>query len=167
MPSIFEPGCFTAPKFPYVKTEKCYVARKIVMKTIITGYEDKECTKPIGSMVPSVVEEKIPIKQLVQSHANEVGVANIIRRILQTGDMSLLNQREAQYVDTTKLPKSIGQVQEKAIALESIYASIPADLKKDMTLEQFVTTMTNEKIKAYYDKQLKVVTANKKEEGAE
>lgn len=128
-----------------------YIDREIVLKTVITGYEDKECTKPIGSMVPVVVENKKDIKILVNSHADEVGVVNILNRIIKTGDMSLLQAREAQYIDTTQLPQSLGEVQAKAIALESIYANIPEDLKKDMSLDQFVKTMTDERVKAYYD----------------
>lgn len=147
----FVKGDFKVKVFKPSQQVDYYIDREIVLKTVITGYEDEECTKPIGSMIPEVVENKKDIKILVNSHAEEVGVVNILNRIIKTGDMSLLKAREAQYIDTTELPQSLGEVQAKAIALESIYANIPEDLKKDMSLDQFVKTMTDERIKSYYE----------------
>ena len=148
--SPFVVGSYKKVPLPKRAPTNDYVSKKIVLKTVITGYQDDDKQTPIGVMVPTVVEEKTNIKELINSHANEVGVANVIRRILATGDMSLLEQNKAQYIDTTTLPKSISDVQAKALALESIYANIPAELKKDMTLSEFVKTMTDDRIVEYY-----------------
>lgn len=163
--SPFVPGAIVPFKSSCNSSLDYYVDRKVVLKAKITGYEDEAQTKPVGVMVPQVVEEKTDIKKLVSADAKNVGVANILARVLRTGDMSLLQARDAQYVDTTKLPSSIADVQAKALALESIYANIPGELKKDMSLETFVKTMTDERLKSYYEGQAKQKEASEKKEG--
>lgn len=141
---------------------------EIVLKGEFTGeYEDEEKTKPVCVMTPTLVKEKTNIKDLVMKHADEVGVVNIIRRIARTGDMSLLNQNNPIDGDLTSLPKSIAEVQATALRAELLYSQLPESMRKEMSLDEFCKTMTDDKIKDYYQKAFEEYKASQAKEGEE
>lgn len=144
--------------------EEYYQSVEIVLKGEFTGeYEDEAKTKPVCLMVPTVVIEKTNIKDLIQKHADEVGVVNIIRRIARTGDLSLLNQNNPIDGDLTALPQSIAEVQATALRAELLYSSLPESMKKDMSLEQFMKVMDDDRITDYYQKTFEEYKAKQKE----
>lgn len=140
----------------------------IVLKGQFTGeYEDEEKTKPICVMVPEVVVEKTNIQDLIQKNADQVGVVNIIRRIARTGDLSLLQQNTPIDGDLTELPKSIAEVQATALRAELLYSQLPANMRKEMSLDEFCKTMNDEKIKDYFQKVFDEHKATYAEKGEE
>lgn len=136
--------------FPLQPEATYYTDWEIVLKTVITGYENDDPEKPIGSMVPTIVEHKTDIQSLIDKDADQVGVVNIIRRIAQTGDLSLLQQGNPIDGDLTELPQSIAEVQAKALSAELLYAQLPEDMKKGLTMEQFVSRMDDDSIRGYF-----------------
>lgn len=151
MPSPFVAAdCKYNKPLVQAEPETDYIARKIVKKAKITGYEDEAKTQPIGVMIPTVVIERTPIKELVNSHKDEVGVVNIIKRIAKTGDMSLLEQNKPIYGDLSKLPQSDAEIKAKALELENIYKSLPADMTKGLTISEFVKTFGSKELIDYY-----------------
>lgn len=45
------------------------------------------------------------LQEIINSHANEVGLENILKKIRMTGNLNLLNQKNAIYGDDTLIPK--------------------------------------------------------------
>lgn len=114
--------------------------------------------EPVGSLKLKVVNETVDIKEYINSFAGEVGVANVLRKFAKTGDMSLFAQNQViENVDATKLPEQ---------SAEELFKSLPEDLRKDMTYEQFVKTLTGEQLKAYIDGMVadSIAEANKPKE---
>lgn len=119
--------------------ETYYIDRKVYLKFVETGRDDKG--KAIGSVMPVVHEEKIDIDELVNSHKNEVGVKNLIRMFSRTGDLSLFNQR-------TALPEGdYSNLPDKSV--EEIFKDIPKELRGDLSVEQFLRSMTTDQFKKF------------------
>lgn len=149
--------------FHHSKPVSVLIDRKIVMKTVITGYEDGDRDKPIGSMIPSVVEEKTSMRDLLDKDKDQCGVVNIIRRISKTGDLSLLKQRVGYEGDFSELPQSIAEVQAKALSAEILYSQLPDDMKKGLSLKEFTSVMDDAAIASYFQSKIDSLKKEEKE----
>lgn len=122
-----------------------YVDRKVYFEYVETGYdEENKCS--IGSVQPVVRETTKDIDKLINSHANEVGVRNLIALYLRTGDSSLFNRDKSinDYVggefDATKLPEKSAQ---------EIFNDIPDALKGNKDMEEFLKTLTKDQFEKF------------------
>lgn len=99
--------------------------------------------EPVGSITLKVVETKVDIQEYINSFADDCGVENVLRKFARTGDASLFAVHQPiENVDATKMPEK---------SAEELFADLPADLRKDMTFEQFVKSLTQEQLQAYID----------------
>ena len=135
-----------------------YVDRKIYMEFVQTGLDENG--KAIGSIQPVVKETKTDINKLINSHAAEVGLKNLISLYVRTGDASLFNQKRSinsmsgnGYVDLTSIPEK---------SASEIYSDIPEALKGNRSLEAFLKTLTKEQFEAFI-KSLQESTTKKEE----
>lgn len=104
-----------------------------------------------------VVEfERIPISEEINSHRNKVGLKNLLKGIVssrQMDDLIRRTQAVGGFFDATKLPDSHLEMEKLAGSVEKIWNSIPSELKGDLTKEEFIKTLSTEKLKSYILKQ--------------
>lgn len=99
-----------------------------------------------------VIDEKEDIAQLINSQADGVGLQAMIDKFERTGDPSVLPQpvnATDDVVDFTKLPQDNAEYFEYIHALAEKYESLPIELRKDMTAEDFVRNVTNKQVEDY------------------
>lgn len=141
--------------------------------THYVNYEVKKVVKKIGEgeddyvLVTKIIEHKDSIKGVIESHADEVGVYNLIERAIRTGDMSLLNRAAVsdteQIVDTVGMPTTPDEALHYAESQVDKYNALPDEIKKGRTFEQFLASTTTADDFAAWVKSL-VPEADKKEE---
>ena len=138
--------------------DSVYYDRKIYMEYVETGTDENG--KSIGSVKPVIKEKTIDIDKLINSHAKEVGLKNLIQLYVRTGDSSLFSQRQSinsmtgGFVDLTAIPEE---------SASEIYSKIPDELKGDQSMEQFLKSLTQEQFAAFVEA-LRAKTEEKKEE---
>lgn len=74
----------------------------------------------------------------INSFAEDVGILNIMKKVSQTGDISLLNQRPvagSDFVDISNLPDNVIDGIKFMNSAKDSFDSLPADLKKDLKIE--------------------------------
>lgn len=93
-------------------------------------------------LVPDV---KINIWDMIQSHAEECEIQNIVRRALN-GDPLALNKKMGNYMDLTEMPRTIAEAQQLVINLKNQFEKLPADIKQkfDNNAEIFVSMYGSE-----------------------
>lgn len=132
-------GCWTPVKSPKgVKDfEKYYITKEVkkVVKKVGEGEED-------FVVVDKIIEHKDLIKGVIDSHASEVGVYNLIERVIRTGDASLLDAAGVKtdvdgVIDITKAPTEMADVLHFAELMNNAYNSLPEEVKKGRTLQEF------------------------------
>ena len=115
-------------EFPGVPAgETKYIDRQILLEFVQTGTDENG--KAIGSVRPVVHETYQDINELIQSHADEVGVINMIKLYARTGNEQLFNQNAA-------LPAGDYSVVPEESAAE-IYAKLPEELTNGLSMEEF------------------------------
>lgn len=67
---------------------------------------------------------------IIQSHKEECLIENIIKRALE-GDLEILNQMHGQYIDTTNMPSTLAEAQQKIIDLKYEFSQLPKDIRKE------------------------------------
>lgn len=175
MNSIFAPRYNkTVTKDGLVKfTDRVIKGKKDFDKYYI-DYKVKKIVKPLPGgkeddyiLESKVVEVRKDIRQLIQSQSDEVGLDNMLKKFAMSGDLSTLppQMNNGEIQDITNLPQDNAEYFVYIHKLAAEYESLPADLRKDMTLDQFVKSMTDDQIKAYLDskKPVEKVEVNKDE----
>lgn len=76
-----------------------------------------------------VNDEPEDIYALIQSHAEEVKIENIIARAM-AGDNTALNKVQGQYMDTTKNPKNLADLQNTMIKMRQDFEKLPVEIKQ-------------------------------------
>lgn len=76
-----------------------------------------------------VKDEPENIYELIQSHAEEVKIENIIARAM-AGDNTALNKVQGQYMDTTKNPKNLADLQNTMIKMRQDFEKLPIEIKQ-------------------------------------
>lgn len=113
-----------------------------------------------------VVENKEDIKLLINSQADGVGLQAMIDKFEKTGDPSVLPQpitATDQIVDFTKLPQDNAEYFEYIHGLAAKFEDLPIELRKDMTLTDFIKNITNKQVEDYLSS-VKPVESEKKHE---
>lgn len=70
------------------------------------------------------------VYEKIQAFKDECMIENILKRCIDTGDMSILNQREATYEDISNLPTSIIEAKRRIFEAEMIYEHLPEEEKE-------------------------------------
>ena len=83
--------------------------------------------------------------QEIESHGDECKIENILAAAAR-GDMSGLQQREAYYVDTTEMPKTLMEAQNIVIKAKQEFYTLPLEVRKefDNSPEMYVSEMGTE-----------------------
>lgn len=93
-----------------------------------------------------VVETRTPIQEVIDADAQSVGVNNIIKQVLKTGDTSLLPVDTGNCnVDMVGAPDSLMEVKALGQKAESAFASLPKEITENRDMISFVENMSQEK----------------------
>ena len=97
-----------------------------------------------------VVEDLQPIKDVVEADRDSVGVENIIKQVLRTGDTSLLPVDDGKCnVDLVDAPENLMELKQMAVNAESKFKALPPELVDGMDMTSFVNSMSQEKFDAF------------------
>lgn len=162
-----ESSPFTSYREPYPGQggfDKTYKTIKIVdvVKKTGEGENDFILQKKV------IVDEQL-IQDVIDADKDSVGVDNIIKQVLRTGDTSLLPVDKGDCnVDLVGAPSSLMEVKQLGENASQIFESLPKELVKDMDMTSFVNSMSQEKfdefVKALSNR---AASQNEKKEGAE
>lgn len=110
--------------------------------------------------------ERLPIKEYINQFASKVGILNELRGVVSKQQMDeYIAEHQAQpgFVDLTKLPDTGFEVSQLAEKVDKVWASIPNELKGSLSKEEFLKTLTSEKLKSYIQSQVSIETEKKEE----
>lgn len=98
-----------------------------------------------------VIEDLQPIKDVIEADRDSVGVDNIIKQVLRTGDTSLLpvDKGSGEVVDLVGAPENLMELKQVGIDAEKQFADLPYELKGDLDMASFVNSMSQEKFDAF------------------
>lgn len=107
------------------------------------------------------VAHETNINEHIESFASEVGVRNIMAKIAMTKDLSLAEQVPAEYADLSVIPDT---PQEKLAAMktaEEAYSAIDPELRGNLSMEDFIKSLDEQKISKYIDAKIAAAEAKK------
>lgn len=106
-----------------------------------------------------VKDEPENIYILIQSHAEEVKIENIIARAM-AGDETALNKVQGQYMDTTKNPKNLADLQNTMIKMRQDFEKLPTEIKQkfDNDYHVYISTFGSNE----WEKNMKIPEAREK-----
>lgn len=98
-----------------------------------------------------VIEDFKPIKDVVEADRDSVGVENIIKQVLRTGDTSLLpvDKGNGELVDLVDAPESLMELKQMGVAAEKAFKSLPEEIVKGLDMASFVNSMNQEQFDAF------------------
>lgn len=97
-----------------------------------------------------VVKSKRKIQDVVDADKDSVGVENIIKQVLRTGDTSLLPIDDGKCnVDLVGAPEDLMQLKQTAIDAERAFKELPPELTDGLDMASFVNNMSQEKFDAF------------------
>lgn len=125
--------------------DQTYKSIKIVDYAVKVGEADEDYV-----IKQKVIEEETPIQEVIDADKESVGVYNIIKQVLRTGDESLLPKDDGNCnVDFVGAPETLMEVKQLGDAAEKGFAGLPDELKKDRDMATFVKNMTQEEFDAF------------------
>lgn len=160
------PFCTFAEKKAYDFKEREYISY-IEVEKVADGYDPKN---PHAFLIEKEVieDQRVPIDDEINAHRNKVGLKNLLKGIVdqrQMKDLISRTQRSSGFIDATKIPDSHLEIEALAGKLEKVWDEIPDDLKKGLTKEEFLKTISSQKIYDYASKVAANSAASKKKEG--
>lgn len=97
-----------------------------------------------------VIEERNPIQEVIDVDKDSVGVYNIIKQVMRTGDTSLLPADDGKCnVDFVGAPETLMEVKQMGVDAAKAYDGLPSELKGEMDMQSFVNSMTQEQFDAF------------------
>lgn len=147
---INSPFCTTAEKIAIGNFDQEYVSYIEVQK-VKDGFDPE---RPHEFVIESefVEDQRIPIEDELNSHRNRVGLKNMLKGIVSSRQMSDLiekTQSNGLFVDGTHMPNSDLEMEKLVGNINKIWDSIPDDLKGDLSKEEFMASITADRIKKY------------------
>lgn len=97
------------------------------------------------------------VYEMIQQDAESCKIENILHAVAM-GDLSVLQQRDAMYVDATTMPKSLREAQDLVIRMRDEFYNMPLEVRKEFgnSPEAYVSEMGTpeflEKMAPYNDK---------------
>lgn len=142
---------------PQTEFDQDYVSIQIVDYVEKTGEGEEDYV-----IKKKVVEDRRPIKEVVEADASSVGVYNIIKNVLRTGDTSLLPADDGKCnVDFVGAPENLMELKQMGVEAEKKFKELPADLVGDLDMAKFVETMSQEK----FDQFIAALAARQEKKG--
>ena len=119
----------------------------INVKDFATGVEIEKCIKTGEGEEDFVIvtelriDKKVNHQDYLNQFADDVGILNVLKRVIKTGDASLFNERnetQAGYMDLTNMPGDIIAASEMINKANAAYEQLPDDLKKKLSKEDLI-----------------------------
>ena len=138
--------CPSDTPFPKEKDfDKDYKSIKIVDVVKKTGDGENDFI-----IEKKVIEEFTPIKDVVEADRDTVGVDNIIKQVLRTGDTSLLPVDKGECnVDLVGAPETLMDLKQLGVEAEKGFNSLPSELTNGLDMVSFINSMSQEKFDAF------------------
>lgn len=93
-----------------------------------------------------VVETRTPIQEVIDADAQSVGVDNIIKQVLRSGDTSLLPVDTGECnVDMVGAPETLMEVKALGQKAEAEFKGLPDEIKEGRDIASFINNMSQEK----------------------
>lgn len=160
---IDSPFCSTLEKVAKKDFDKDYVSYIEVQK-VKEGFDPN---RPHEFVIETefIEDQRVPIEQEINAHRNRVGLKNMLAGVVSSRQMSDLIERTKSsglFVDGSKMPNSDLEMERLVGSIDKLWDTIPSDLKGDLTKEEFISSITAEKVKKYI---ATVSSSDKKGEG--
>lgn len=144
---------------PFCSRER-FPAKKFVEKEFIHYMNVDEVSKdfnpdkPHEFLIETHVEEyeRIPIDEYINSFSSKIGLKNELKGVVSKQQMDeFISEHKAApgFVDLTKLPDTELGMMKAAESVDDIWNDIPSELKGKMTKEEFLKTISSEKIQDF------------------
>lgn len=115
-----------------------------------------------------VIDKKKPIKEVVNAEKDQVGVYNVLRQLAREHGQEAVNDyikngpkfddiNAAPVMDISDMPTTLAEAFDKQKELDAIYAELPKDLKKGMSVSEFFKKVKPEDIQKYYSDKAKEI----------
>lgn len=90
---------------------------------------------------------KRKIEDVVNADKDNVGVENIIKQVLRTGDTSLLpvDKGTGEVLDLSHAPENLMELKQMGLDAQAAFGSLPQDLVNGMDMVSFVNSMDQAK----------------------
>ena len=125
--------------------DKDYVSISIVDRVVRTGDGDDDFI-----IEKVVLEERQPIAEVVNADAESVGVYNIIKQVMRTGDTSLLPADDGKcQVDLVGAPENLMELKQLGVDAEKAFNGLDPELTKGLDMASFVNSLSQEQIDAF------------------
>lgn len=112
-----------------------------------------------------VVETRTPIQEVIDADAQSVGVNNIIKQVLKTGDASLLPVDTGNCkVDMVGAPENLMEVKAFGQKAEVEFKQLPREITEDRDMVSFIENMSQEKFDSLMNAIKNRATAQEKKE---
>lgn len=141
---------------PYSLTGDPGVAEPVVYEKDYKSIKIVDCVKKIGEgendfiIEKKVIEEFTPIQDVIDADKDSVGVENIIKQVMRTGDDTLFPVDKGDCnVDLVGAPESLMEVKQVGVDAQAAFNKLPAELVKGMDMQSFVNSMTQEQFDAF------------------
>lgn len=97
-----------------------------------------------------VIEDFTPIQDVIDADKESVGVENIIKQVMRTGDSTLFPMDKGDCnVDLVGAPENLMEVKQLGIDAEAAFNKLPEGLVNGMDMKSFVNSMTQEQFDAF------------------
>ena len=117
----------------------------IVDKVFKTGDGDQDFV--VGQ---DVIVTLKPIKEVVDADKQSVGVVNIMKQFMRTGDQSLLPMDDGKHsADYVGAPQSLMELHQLGEKAKKDFDKLPPELVKKMDMKSFVENMDQEQFNAF------------------
>lgn len=122
-----------------------YVSIEIRDKVVKTGEGENDFI-----IEKCVYETRTPIEEVIDADAQNVGVYNIIKQVMKTGDTSLLPVDKGDCnVDLVGAPETLMEVKALGQKAEAQFKKLPESLVDGRDMVSFVENMSQEKFDAF------------------
>lgn len=118
------------------------------------------------------IEGQTNVYEKIQAYADEVDMENILRRVSDTGDVSLLNARKSVFADVTEMPKNMIEASNMIRQAEKEFYQLPVETREKFNnnFNEYIATAGKEdwmKKMGYIKEVVEETKETKKEEETE
>lgn len=117
-----------------VYAEKDYAQCTIVQRVNHLSKDDDTAFDVIQDInITDIVDRQ----DYINSFADDVGILNILKKVVRSGDTALLKQCEPGYIDMTNMPGDFLEAKAMYDSAMNAYEQLPEEIKQGMTAQEF------------------------------
>lgn len=135
--------------------DEFYLDRELRQVATKTGEGDEDFIIQTKEVVT-----KRPIAEVINSQANDVGIESYLRRVQQEGGEvpNIIVTDEIQ--DFENCPEDLAALAALGENAKSKYAQLDPELTKGLSIEDFLSSLTKQKLEDYFASKIKAVAEN-------